>query len=612
MQVSPSRFMPRFGGLQVAIAALGLLNVGMIGGGAFWLSGVPAERMASAHVNHASTAAEQRSERLGHRIMGAGQGLDALTAAAHDLDQEHVDYVLAGEVDGVPKVIAASQADLVGQPPQGDLLGALNGHRPDTELSLASGAGSVYTAYYTSNAADGSGAAPMAPAPLSPPPRRALRVIKRTVQKQMGKTPASTYQIKFGDTLYKIARDRYGDEAMFAKIWESNQAIIGPDRSRLPVGATLKLPEGPGRMVDVEENVVVYPSEAPVVAPVSEHPAAGPAASRIALELTVPVENGVPAPLLPRRQQALVLGIVGALIAGLSWWLAGLLFAKQRRRQLEEQKAMLLGVVGDRLSPQPLPLDTNALRSAWQVEHACAVLDGEAPGGCFTDVRAFTDARLGLFIGDATGRNASALVGRGLADAFWRARASENTPPAQTLLEVNRLLTDYISQGDHVTALYAQVDLMSGAVDYASAAHAPAFVLNRRGDLTMLSSRGMPLGVGHELFTDRLEEGHVRLQEGESVLLLTDGVLKAESPNGELFGVERLEKCLRERPGCDAEAIVATIRDAVLDFTGGEALADESAILALRLVNPLVLYPRLTVEPIEKIVAQAAEAQTVE
>jgi sigma-B regulation protein RsbU (phosphoserine phosphatase) len=213
-------------------------------------------------------------------------------------------------------------------------------------------------------------------------------------------------------------------------------------------------------------------------------------------------------------------------------------------------------------------------------------------------VQAFSDAKLGLFIGDATGWNASALVERGLANAFWRARASEQLSPAQTLLDVNHLLVDYIAQGDHVTAFYAQVDLLSGAVTYSSAAHTGAYVLGRRGGLTMLITRGMPLGVGRELFTDRLEEGHVRLQEGESLLLLTDGVLKAENANGEPFGVERLEKCLRDRPGCDADAVVATIRDALHQFVGGDVLLDESAIVCLRLVNPLVLYPVRVVEPV--------------
>jgi sigma-B regulation protein RsbU (phosphoserine phosphatase) len=275
-----------------------------------------------------------------------------------------------------------------------------------------------------------------------------------------------------------------------------------------------------------------------------------------------------------------------------------LLLEKQRRRQLEEQKAGLLDAVGDHLAPHPQPFDRSQLRSSWQVEHAQAVLPGEEPGGSFADVQVFSDTKLGLFIGDATGWNASALVERGLANAFWRARASEHLSPAQTMLDVNHLLVDYIAQGDHVTAFYAQVDLLSGAIGYSSAAHTGAYVLGRRGALTMLITRGMPLGVGRELFTDRLEEGHVRLQEGESLLLMTDGVLKAENANGEPFGVERLEKCLRDRPGCDAEAVVATIRDALHQFVGGEVILDESAIVCLRLVNPLVLYPVRVVEPV--------------
>jgi sigma-B regulation protein RsbU (phosphoserine phosphatase) len=99
-------------------------------------------------------------------------------------------------------------------------------------------------------------------------------------------------------------------------------------------------------------------------------------------------------------------------------------------------------------------------------------------------------------------------------------------------------------------------------VVYAAAAHTGAFVLGRRGGLTMLAGKGMPLGVGQELFAERLEQGHVRLNEGESLLLFTDGLLKTEDLHGEPFGLERLEKCLRERPGCNADEVLATIQRA--------------------------------------------------
>lgn len=290
----------------------------------------------------------------------------------------------------------------------------------------------------------------------------------------------------------------------------------------------------------------------------------------------------------------------------LLWWLAALLLERRRRRDLARRQAELLGLVGERFRPHAQLFDRNAVRSPWQVEHAAAVLPGDDPGGSFTDFRLFAESRLGLFIGDATGRNATALIYRGVANLLWRTHAADQVAPGRTLLDVNRHLVDYISQGDHVTAFYAQVDLLSGAVSYAAAAHTGAYVLGRRGGLTMLSGRGMPLGVGQELFADRLEQGTVRLNEGESLLLFTDGLLKAENAEGEPFGVERLEKCLRERPGCNADEVVAEIRQAVTTFAGREAIGDEAAILCLRLVNPLVLYPKLEAVPIGSGVAASS------
>jgi serine phosphatase RsbU (regulator of sigma subunit)/phage tail protein X len=612
---SPRPGAPRFNTVQAVMILLGFLNVGLVGGGAYLLSGGPEKRAESATIEHATKDAEKRSERLASEVFAGAKDVPALISAAKRLEQdEGVNYTLAGQLDGRLQVIAASSIALVGKAPDGGLLETLKGHKPDAEMSLAPAnhPGSEYTAFYMTKVAKKLAGAPtaIAAAPVSPPPPKALRVIKRMVKKEAPSTPELAYRIKAGDTLYKIAREHYNnDESMFSKIWEANKDAIGLDRSRLPVGTTIRLPAGAPRAMEVEDSVTVYPSNAPVVVAGDSHPAVSSTPTQIALRLTVPVANRAagPLPFLVPRQRAFVLGLVGALIAGLSWWLAALLMSRQRKRELDEQRHALAELLGARLSPGSHVLDRTQLRSPWQVEHASLVLDGEDPGGSFTDFRCFTDARLGLFIGDATGWNTNALVGRGLANAFWRSRASENTPPAQTMLEVNRLLVDYISQGDHVTAFYAQVDLMSGAVTYASAAHTGAFVLGRRGGLTMLSSRGMPLGVGTELFSERLEEGHMRLQEGESLLILTDGVLKAEGEGGEPFGVARLEKCLRERPGCDADAIIATIREALVQFVGSDTMVDESAMLCLRLVNPLVLYPRMVVEPIGPQTAPAEE-----
>ncbi len=721
---------------------LGLTNITLVGGGVYWLASQPvqpvgraapaalarpaaaaagkaaadraAELNRAADAKRKAAAASQEAAAQAARTAAAQAEKNAAARAARlakavfavaDLEavivtvkrvaaEEGVSLELAGRVGqagGSLRVLASNEAGLIGQPPDGGLVEALQGKRPAADV-VPAGAGDAraqYTAYFTHTSTEVITETTLpvraAAKPAAPKVERPLRVITRTV-KQSGSAPATTHVVKPGDTLYKISRTYYGDASQFYAIWQANRAKI-PNRSNLIKGTVLNLP--PGGVVtgsgetEVEQRIAIYadgrqvklaPGEALPAAPVAVASAAAPAEAvpaapvetrrsvpvPLALRITLPMPIAVAAnPLTPAardlspgwdrggagkrgrvqpqqpyplssrptnpfqpphepaqgevarragegaspaapmsREAALALALAAMLGVGLSWWGAGLLLNRRRRRELERQKAQLLGVVGERFRPHAQLFDRNAVRSPWQVEHAQAVLPGDDPGGSFADFRLFSESRLGIFIGDATGRNATALIYRGVANLLWRTHAADQVAPGRTLLDMNRHLVDYISQGDHVTAHYAQVDLLSGAVSYATAAHTGAFVLGRRGGLTMLSGRGMPLGVGQELFADRLEQGHVRLNEGESLLLFTDGLLKAENQSGEPFGLERLEKCLRERPGCNAEEVVATIRQTVETFVGHPTLDDEAAIVCLRLVTPLVLYPKLEAVPI--------------
>lgn len=633
------------------IGLLALANAAIVVSGAWWLTGAKVERVDTVYVERATRDAEARAASLAKAVFAA-KTREAVILAAGKLQAEGLEYELAGAQAGHPRVLAASTATLVGEPPDGGLIQALKGQAPLGEIALptADEPGSRYTAYYVEPvktiettvippkvtpkaSVEALAVAPqnelaITPAPAPSPAasaelRTPLRVITRKTKKQVPIEP-STYVVKSGDTLYKISRERYGDASMFLAIWEANRAAI-PNRSSLEAGAKLSLPAGGTREIEVEERVAVYPSEAtdmagrveaptpaPTTAPTSTAiaaPALAPLADTqptviaktvmlpLALRLSVPVATRAA---VARTDRSLALGLAGvaALVVGATWWLGGLLLDRRRRRDLVQQQTRLLNQLAERFKPQDALFDRAAVRSPWQVEHAAAILAGDEPGGACSDFKLFSDSRLGVFIGDATGSNATALIYRGVANLLWRTHAAEQAPPGRTLLEMNRHLTDYIAQGDHVTGFYAQFDLLSGAVVYAAAAHTGAFVLGRRGGLTMLAGRGMPLGMGQELFAERLEQGHVRLNEGESLLLFTDGMLKAENPDGEPFGLERLEKCLRERPGCNADEVIVTIRQAVQTFTGHPLLDDEAAIVCLRIVNPLVLYPKLEAVPI--------------
>ena len=279
-------------------------------------------------------------------------------------------------------------------------------------------------------------------------------------------------------------------------------------------------------------------------------------------------------------------GLVGHIASEFRWQLA------RDRTRIDHSR-----LVADRFRPRRPSLTAGEVHSPWTVEHASAVLPGREAGGCATDFQLVGRSVLDLFIADATGSGAMAPIYRGLTNVLWRTstdprtNARDGSSPRRleakrSLWDVNRHLQDYIAPGDHVTALYAVVDLLSGAVTYASADHAAAFVLGRRGGLTMLRSGGVPLGTADDRFAERVDDSRIRLADGQSLLLVTQGVLAARNEAGEPFGIERLSRCLRGRPGCNAEAVIETVQRAIESFTARAVLPDEGAIVCLRLASP--------------------------
>ncbi|MNS38447.1 Phosphoserine phosphatase RsbU [compost metagenome] len=418
---------------------------------------------------------------------------------------------------------------------------------------------------------------------------------KPTAKPSVKPTPAAvgTHRVREGETLFKISREHYGTDSQFLEIYKLNRAVIGEDRSNLPVGALLRLPPGfkPSPAPKATAKPKPTPKPTPKVAATPKAPAVAARPSAVAvLPSPPPVLPAAPAtasatPVAMTREEAWPLALAAAGLTGACWLFGGWLLAGKRRRRLAEQRDRFLSGIDSRMRARGPAFDASSLQSPWHIEQATAILDSPEPGGAFAEVQALSDTRLGVFVGDATGSNANAMLSRGLAVAMWRALARVGATPGETMLALNRLMADMVPQGDHVTAFYAQLDLLSGAIAYASASHAGAYVLSADGRTTLLGGRGMPLGIGQELFAGRLEGGVARLQEGECLWLFTDGLVKLENAQGEPFGLERLEACLQAGADSAPDAQLAAVSAALTAFAGKQARRDDAALACVRLAG---------------------------
>ena len=160
-------------------------------------------------------------------------------------------------------------------------------------------------------------------------------------------------------------------------------------------------------------------------------------------------------------------------------------------------------------------------------------------GGDFYDFHPLSEGRLGLVVGDATGKGVPAALVMSTTCGMLQvaAEALGSSSAGEVLSRVNETLFSRIPANMFVTCFYAILEPKSGRLLYANAGHDLPYLRRRSGDAEELRARGMPLGLMPQM---GYEEKEIVLEGGEDVLFYSDGLVEAHDPKGEMFGFPRL------------------------------------------------------------------------
>jgi serine phosphatase RsbU (regulator of sigma subunit)/predicted ester cyclase len=200
-------------------------------------------------------------------------------------------------------------------------------------------------------------------------------------------------------------------------------------------------------------------------------------------------------------------------------------------------------------------------------------------GGDFYDFLELVDGRLGLVVGDATGKGVPAALVMASARSMLRAvaQALGSPSPGDVLGRVNDALFIDIPANMFVTCFYAILDPKSGRLLYANAGHDLPY-LYRNGDAEELRARGMPLGLMPGM---SYEEKETILEAGEAALLYSDGLVEAHDPEGEMFGFPRLRALVADHG--EEGSLGNFLLEQLYSFVGeGWEQEDDITLLTLR------------------------------
>jgi serine phosphatase RsbU (regulator of sigma subunit) len=203
-----------------------------------------------------------------------------------------------------------------------------------------------------------------------------------------------------------------------------------------------------------------------------------------------------------------------------------------RERELVEQELEVARSIQQASLPQEVPI-----LEGWEI--APYYQPAREVGGDFYDFHLLSEGRLGVVVGDATGKGVpAALVMSTTCGMLQLAAGALDSPsPGEVLEQVNETLVARIPSNTFVTCFYAILDPESATLRYANAGHDLPYLRRVGGDAEELRARGMPLGLISGM---NYEQKEIVLEEGEAALFYSDGLVEAHDQRGELFGFPRL------------------------------------------------------------------------
>jgi serine phosphatase RsbU (regulator of sigma subunit)/predicted ester cyclase len=276
--------------------------------------------------------------------------------------------------------------------------------------------------------------------------------------------------------------------------------------------------------------------------------------------------------------------IVGGKIA--EEWSQGGGLAELRQQRLEQERIERERIeqelrVARRIQQASLPEEVPTLEG-WQISPYYQ--PAREVGGDFYDFHLLSEGRLGVVVGDATGKGVPAALVMSTTCGMLQlaARALDSPSPGEVLAQVNETLVARIPSNMFVTCFYAILNPKRGHLVYANAGHDLPY-LQHGGQAKELRARGMPLGL---MLASSYEEKEIVLDDGESVLFYSDGLVEAHDPEGQMFSFPRLRALVAEHT--EEGALGEYLLEKLYSFVGeGWEQEDDITLITLRCSSSL-------------------------
>ncbi len=243
---------------------------------------------------------------------------------------------------------------------------------------------------------------------------------------------------------------------------------------------------------------------------------------------------------------------------------------ERQERRLERDLALARELQG-RLLPQTRPKLSH-------LDVAAKFVPARAIGGDLYDFIPYSMSRLGIVIGDVSGKGAPAAIYAALVSGIIRSHAPIEPTPAEMLSAVNLSLAERRIEAQFVSIIYAVWDDEHRTLTVANSG-LPRPVYVHTGKNEVIEATGLPLGLFDEADYDEFK---FRMKPGDMFVFFSDGILDARNRKGELFGRTRVEKIIAECAGKSADCVVDALFKASAEHSAGVEAFDDQTVVAIK------------------------------
>jgi len=253
------------------------------------------------------------------------------------------------------------------------------------------------------------------------------------------------------------------------------------------------------------------------------------------------------------------------------------------QREVLAREMEIAREVQQRLFPQTLP-------PVEGLEYGGACRPALGVGGDYYDFLALSGGRLGIAIGDVSGKGVPAALLMASLQASVRGQAQSGAASLAQLMEtVNQLVFDASSANRYATFFYAEYEAGARQLRYVNAGHNPP-MLFRTTEVMRLETGGPVVGLFRAV---RYDEGEVQLEAGDTIVMFTDGISETMNAADDEWGEEELARAARESLGRPAAETIARIMEAADRFAAGAPQHDDMTLVVMRVAADQPAAPRV-------------------